>query len=349
MGGKRKENESFAKSVIHFYKNEGEKCKTTVVKHFVAEGRDKKTIYRILKRFLETGNDEYKVFPGRTPIFSSPRTVEKVKIAFESNPNASVRQIARKLGISKSTISHIKVNKLRIRGKTIKKSQADVQDQEIRANIEPDEITEKTTQQVLLINDSMETTEFINETSSLLHPELLIKPESEYLEEVHSDSRENQTVSDPDPKIDPEASTVENDHHDYENRGDHLSEDDETEKDINSEAQVPVPCFLCNQPTSATSWPKHMNSRRKKLATSFCNLVFKHCDPDLIIEPIYESMYCYMCFKRIAEIDYARVTIIKYERELERLQKRVDTLISTKWNPSNSYHWDSRSNILRQG
>ena len=118
----RRENESFAKRVIHFYQNEGKKCKKTVVKHFVSEGKHKQCIYRILNRFLETGNDSYKVFPGRIPVVSSPRKVEKVKKAFEKNPNASVRQIGQKLGISKSTISDIKVKKLGIRAKTKKKS-----------------------------------------------------------------------------------------------------------------------------------------------------------------------------------------------------------------------------------
>jgi len=149
----RSENESFAKRVFHFYQNGGEKCIKTVVEHFASEGKHTKCIYRILSKFLETGNDSYKVFPGRTPVVSSPRKVEKVKKAFEKNPNASLRKVARKLGISKSTISYIKDKKLGIREKQKKKSPKYVKDPENRPKTGLRKIYKKTREKVLIIDD----------------------------------------------------------------------------------------------------------------------------------------------------------------------------------------------------
>jgi transposase len=129
----RKENQSFASRVFHFYKNCADCDKNKTVKNFVKENYNKQTIYRIISRFEATGDVKYKSIPGRPIVKSSPKQVRKVEKAFNSNPNVSVREAAKKLKMDYSTVSRIKVKKLGITARTLKKAPKYVKDQKKRA------------------------------------------------------------------------------------------------------------------------------------------------------------------------------------------------------------------------
>ena len=84
-----------------------DKQKSVTVCHFVQEGRNKQTIYSIVKRYEEFENRNFKSMPSRPASQSTPRTVRKVKRLFEKKPSTSVAIAAQKLSLTKSTLSRI--------------------------------------------------------------------------------------------------------------------------------------------------------------------------------------------------------------------------------------------------
>ncbi|KAF2893782.1 hypothetical protein ILUMI_12393 [Ignelater luminosus] len=134
----RKENEYFAKRVVHYLNN-------------MAKGDAK-----------NTGKTEYAPIPGRPISKQMLKTQKKNETLFTKCPATSVRIVAKKLDIPKSTISDIKVKKLGFRAQTQKKAPKYVKDQERRAKTGLRKIYKKTLRKTLVIDD---------ETYVVLEPE----------------------------------------------------------------------------------------------------------------------------------------------------------------------------------
>ena len=149
----RSESQSFATRVCHYYENCCGRSQKKTVRHFVEEGSLRGTIYNILARYQATGETKYKPLPGRPAKKTSPKNVEKVKKAFTKDPSLSVRVAARKLEMSPSAVSRMKVHKLGITARTKVKAPKYVKDQENRAKTGCRKIWEKSRKKVLIIDD----------------------------------------------------------------------------------------------------------------------------------------------------------------------------------------------------
>lgn len=119
--------------VCHYYQNSADHDKLKTVKHFVDEGERRTTIYRILTRFEATGTSQFKSKSGRPIKIMTPQTIKKVSKIFREEPSTSVRNCAKALDLSPSTVKHIKVNKLEIRARTKQKAPKYQGDQAQRA------------------------------------------------------------------------------------------------------------------------------------------------------------------------------------------------------------------------
>ncbi|KAF2883164.1 hypothetical protein ILUMI_23009 [Ignelater luminosus] len=62
----RKENEYFAKRVVHYLNNMAKADAKSTIQHFVKEGRRRTTVTRIIKRYKDTGKTEYAPIPDRS-------------------------------------------------------------------------------------------------------------------------------------------------------------------------------------------------------------------------------------------------------------------------------------------
>ncbi|KAF2892506.1 hypothetical protein ILUMI_13670 [Ignelater luminosus] len=100
----------------------------STIQHFVKERRRRTTVSRIIKRYKDTGNTEYAPIPGRPISKQMLKTQKKIETLFTKCPTTSVRIVAKKLNIPKSTVSDIKVKKLGIRAQTQKKAPKYVKD-----------------------------------------------------------------------------------------------------------------------------------------------------------------------------------------------------------------------------
>lgn len=149
----RKQNQYFANRVVHFYKNITFRDKKSTVQHFVAEGKSQSTIYKILRRYEDTGETQYRKIPGRPRTISTPRNISRVKRAFTKNRTTSVRITSRKLKIARSTVSKIKVHDLGFKARTKKKAPKYVKNQEQRAKTGLRKIYKKVLEKVLVIDD----------------------------------------------------------------------------------------------------------------------------------------------------------------------------------------------------
>jgi transposase len=149
----RKDNEVFARRVIHFYENQGQRSKKVTATHFFAEGKKKKSIRQIITRYESTGKLEYKKLSGRPPSVATARKISKVKLLFQRVPSTSVRVVARKLNLKRSTLSDMKVHKLGITAHTKKKAPHYVKDQESRAKTGLRKIYNKMKKKILVLDD----------------------------------------------------------------------------------------------------------------------------------------------------------------------------------------------------
>jgi hypothetical protein len=96
--------ELMCKKILQFYKENG---KLGTVRHFLAEGEKRSTIYRIIKRYETEGIEELKRGSGRKAWVATPEVVKKVKRQLV-NTNRSVREVGRKVGIHWTTVQKIK-------------------------------------------------------------------------------------------------------------------------------------------------------------------------------------------------------------------------------------------------
>ena len=149
----RKGSEAVALRICHYFENCVSLDKFKTFCHFSEEGVPKSTIYRVLSRYVATGEAKYRHNKGRRAIKSSPRKLVKVGKIFTKNPSISVRQAAKKLKMAVTTVSRIKVKKLGITARTKKKSPKYLPGQEERAKTGCRKIYEKTRKKVLIIDD----------------------------------------------------------------------------------------------------------------------------------------------------------------------------------------------------
>jgi hypothetical protein len=111
---KTAESAALARQLWRFYKNAGNQNVAKTCHYFEQMGYKYRTLARILKRTIERNSAELLPKPGRTPTVSTEAKLKAVKSTFETNPNVSVRAAAKELGVSRSTLSDMKVHKLGI-------------------------------------------------------------------------------------------------------------------------------------------------------------------------------------------------------------------------------------------
>lgn len=149
----RSENELRAKRIVRFFLNEANQSKKITFQHFSAEGVSKSTLYCVLKRYRETGNDKYKTLSGRPRTVATPDIVHRTKRSLKSKPGTSVRVLAAKMGISKSTLSRIKTKDLNIKARVKKTVPRYFKDQSARAKSGARFVLDKKRRKVLVIDD----------------------------------------------------------------------------------------------------------------------------------------------------------------------------------------------------
>lgn len=147
---KRQEYEVFAKRVILFYESHNKK---DTVKHFLQEGAIRTSIYRIIRRYEETGEVSFKKIPGRDRTVTVPRNVNRVKSIFDKTPSTSVRVAADKLKISKSSVARMKRNDLHLKAYVKQSAPKYIKDQEERAKRGCRRVYNSQLRKVLVIDD----------------------------------------------------------------------------------------------------------------------------------------------------------------------------------------------------
>ncbi|KAF2885379.1 hypothetical protein ILUMI_20777 [Ignelater luminosus] len=75
----------------------------STIQHVVKEGRRRTTVSRIIKRYKDTGKTEYALIPGRPISKQMLKTQKKIETLFTKCPTTSLRIVAKKLNIPKST------------------------------------------------------------------------------------------------------------------------------------------------------------------------------------------------------------------------------------------------------
>lgn len=128
-----KSSEDNGKRVCHAYENVFRRDRKKTRDHFILEGMHRKSIYRILDRYNERGNADFKKSTGRPALVGSNKVVEKVEKAYLVNPNVSERTVARQVGISQSYLHKIKVQKLGFKTYKAQKAPKYTEDQKRRA------------------------------------------------------------------------------------------------------------------------------------------------------------------------------------------------------------------------
>lgn len=107
-----KNSQQLANRVCHVHEKVFFRDRKKTRQHFLAEGMHRTTINRILDRYEERGNADFKKKIGRPAILGSPQLVKSLKDAITKNPNVSNRCMATKLGISEFYVRYIKAKKL---------------------------------------------------------------------------------------------------------------------------------------------------------------------------------------------------------------------------------------------
>lgn len=149
----RAENEAFAKLVFHAYENSFDRDKGKTIDHFARLGKNRFVINRIITRCELTSDTKFKKLPGRRAVLSSKENVEKVEKLFNKTPTTTVRAAAEILNLSTSTVSHIKVHKLGIKGYVKQHAPKYQGTQEQRAKTGCRKIYKKSLNKVLVIDD----------------------------------------------------------------------------------------------------------------------------------------------------------------------------------------------------
>ena len=94
------ERQVIADEIVKFYVRTN---RAETVRHFMAQGMKRRTIYDIIQRYERTGTSKYSVRSVAT--LKVTNQVKKMLL----NANMSVRKVAKKLKISDSTVQNIKV------------------------------------------------------------------------------------------------------------------------------------------------------------------------------------------------------------------------------------------------
>lgn len=150
---KYREREELAKRVVQFYENRGGHNLQKTIKHFKEETISRQTVTNIITRFNERGNAEYLPNRGPVPKISTPEMCNAVRKSFPEGSSASVRFVAKKLGIPKSTVSDIKVKKWGIKARIKADAPKYIKDQEERAKIGCQNILRKAARKVIIMDD----------------------------------------------------------------------------------------------------------------------------------------------------------------------------------------------------
>jgi len=129
----RLEHELVAKRVVQYFKGNGMRQKNITCRHFIDEGFHRKTILRIIDRYLTTGKSAYNYYQHRPRTVSCPSNVEKIRKLLVKNPSISITDGANKIGINRSTFSRIKLKILGILAYSKQKAPKYKNDQERRA------------------------------------------------------------------------------------------------------------------------------------------------------------------------------------------------------------------------
>lgn len=124
-------NQIRANTIIDYFLQVNFDRKTTV-EHFSEQNVPRSTIYRVIKRFTESGSSEFKPIPGRPITVNTKANGKRVIATLKRNPSKSVRSISQTLQITKSTVQNIKV-KNQVKSYSKRKVPKYVKDQEERA------------------------------------------------------------------------------------------------------------------------------------------------------------------------------------------------------------------------
>lgn len=88
--------------IVRFYKKFASKSKIDTVRHFMAEGIPKRTIYNILSRFESRSTTERKKGSGSKPSKLTPEVLADLKRKFEDQDNLSFGKAAAQIGCHSS-------------------------------------------------------------------------------------------------------------------------------------------------------------------------------------------------------------------------------------------------------
>jgi len=86
----------------------GMRKRNITCQHFMQEGFSRRTISRIVNRYLATGKSEYNYYQHAPRTVSTPKVVNKVNKLLDKNPSISVIDGANQIGIKESTFFYIK-------------------------------------------------------------------------------------------------------------------------------------------------------------------------------------------------------------------------------------------------
>jgi len=96
-----------ADMVVEFYKAHG--CDSSLTcAHFQSQAIPRSTIYRIIKRYKETGECKFRAITGRPRSKTTPQLCDKIDKALGAKPTASVRELAAKFNVSPTTVTRVK-------------------------------------------------------------------------------------------------------------------------------------------------------------------------------------------------------------------------------------------------
>ena len=104
-----------AKRIADYYLRV-DKDKQKVLCHFEDEGVPSRTVHRIINLFEKRGDVSFKRIPGRSKKLSPDEAHEKIASLFKENPKMPPGEVAKILGISRSTLRRI-LNQMRQEGK----------------------------------------------------------------------------------------------------------------------------------------------------------------------------------------------------------------------------------------
>jgi transposase len=145
------ERQVIANRVVQYYRTRGRFKKNFTVKHFEDEGINRRTIYRIINRFESTGSSMFRPITGRKRSVSTPKNIKKV-VKLLNFSNKSIREVANKVMIPKSTVQRIKEN-YGIRTRRCRTVPKYTVDQQNRAKTNCRKIYRKSLNKVLILDD----------------------------------------------------------------------------------------------------------------------------------------------------------------------------------------------------